>query len=154
VTYTELQVTSHFSFLRGASSCEELFAAAANLGYKTLGITDRNSVAGMVRALVAAETTDVRLVAGVPARPDGRRVAAGLAGGPRRLVRLMRLLTLGKGRANAQKGEKGKCFLHWEDVAGWSDGLVAALLPTRRTRRPPPRWPRPPTFSDPGSLCA
>jgi error-prone DNA polymerase len=41
----------------------------------------------------------------------------------------MRLLSTGKGRANAQKGEKGQCFLHWEDVAAWSQGLVAALVP-------------------------
>ena len=50
MTYTELQVTSHFSFLRGASSPEELFAAAALLGLPALGVVDRNSVAGQVRA--------------------------------------------------------------------------------------------------------
>lgn len=48
--YTELQVTSHFSFLRGASSCEELFAQAADLGIEALAIVDRNSLAGIVRA--------------------------------------------------------------------------------------------------------
>lgn len=42
--YAELQVTSHFSFLRGASSCEELFTQAAYLGIEALAITDRNSV--------------------------------------------------------------------------------------------------------------
>jgi error-prone DNA polymerase len=40
--YAELQVTSHFSFLRGASSCEELFAAAAILGVEALAVVDRN----------------------------------------------------------------------------------------------------------------
>jgi error-prone DNA polymerase len=49
MTYTELQVTSHFSFLRGVSSCDELFAAAKLLGYDALGIADRNSVGGLVR---------------------------------------------------------------------------------------------------------
>ena len=63
-TYVELQATSHFSFLRGASSAQELFSAAALLGYPALGIVDRNSVGGLVRALVAAEATGVRLVAG------------------------------------------------------------------------------------------
>ena len=43
--------------------------------------------------------------------------------------RLTRLLTVGKSRAVPRKGEKGQCFLHWEDVAACSDGLVAALLP-------------------------
>ena len=49
--YAELQVTSHFSFLRGASSCEELFTQAAQLGIEAIGIVDRNSLAGIVRAL-------------------------------------------------------------------------------------------------------
>jgi error-prone DNA polymerase len=64
MSYVELQVTSHYSFLRGVSSCDELFAAAKLLGYDALGITDRNSVAGLVRGLVAAEATGCRLVAG------------------------------------------------------------------------------------------
>ena len=127
--YTELNVTTHFSFLRGASSCDELFATAALLGHKALGVTDSNSVAGMVRALVAAKATDMRLVPGC--RLD-------LVDGDSLLVwpedreawsRLTRLLSLGKGRADAQRGEKGRCFLYWEDVALWSEGLVAALVP-------------------------
>jgi error-prone DNA polymerase len=48
--YAELEVTSHFSFLRGASSCEELFAQAALLGIPALAVVDRNSLAGIVRA--------------------------------------------------------------------------------------------------------
>ena len=55
MTYSELQVTTHFSFLRGASSCEELFSTAAMMGMPALGIVDRNSVAGVVRALYACE---------------------------------------------------------------------------------------------------
>src|SRR3546814_7213599 len=54
-TYVELQVTSHFSFLRGASAPEELFAAAALLGHGALGLCDRGSVAGMVRGLSGQE---------------------------------------------------------------------------------------------------
>jgi error-prone DNA polymerase len=46
-TYVELQVTTHFSFLRGASSPEELFAAAALLGYPALGVADLGTVAGI-----------------------------------------------------------------------------------------------------------
>ena len=64
MTYVELNATSHFSFLRGVSSAEELFSAAALLGYKALGLTDRNTVGGLVRGLVAAEETGLRLVAG------------------------------------------------------------------------------------------
>ena len=128
MTYIELQVTSHFSFLRGVSSAEELFAAAALLGAPALGITDRNTVGGLVHALRAADATGVRLVAGC--RLD-------LADGASLLVwpedragwsRLTRLLTLGKSRAEPKKGEKGQCFLHWEDVERHADGLVAALV--------------------------
>jgi error-prone DNA polymerase len=129
MTYVELHATSHFSFLRGVSSCEELFCAAALLGHHALGITDRNSVAGLVRSTVAAETAGVRLVAGC--RLD-------LVDGSSLLVwpedraawsRLTRLLTVGKSRSDPRKGEKGHCFLHWEDVAAYAEGLVAALIP-------------------------
>jgi error-prone DNA polymerase len=54
MNYAELQVTTHFSFLRGVSSAEDLFSAAALLGIKALGVTDRNSLAGLVRAHEAA----------------------------------------------------------------------------------------------------
>ena len=64
MTYAELQVTTHVSFLRGASSAEELFAQAAMLGIPALGVVDRNSLAGIVRAHDAAKTTGVRLVVG------------------------------------------------------------------------------------------
>jgi len=129
MTYIELQAATHFSFLRGVSSAEELFAAAALLGYPALGIADRNSVGGLVKALRASDDTGVRLVAGC--RLD-------LMDGSSLLVwpedragwsRLTRLLTIGNSRAERKKGEKGQCFLHWEDVAAWSEGLVAALIP-------------------------
>ncbi|HYN45887.1 MAG TPA: error-prone DNA polymerase [Allosphingosinicella sp.] len=129
MTYVELQVTSHFSFLRGVSSAGELFATAAALGYKALGVTDRNTVGGLVSALVAAENSGVRLVAGC--RLDLMDGASLLVWPEDRAgwSRLTRLLTLGKSRADRRKGEKGQCFLHWEDVAAWGDGLVAALIP-------------------------
>ena len=62
--YAELQVTTHFSFLRGASSCEELFAQAAALGIEALAVTDRTSLAGIVRAHEAAKAAGVRLITG------------------------------------------------------------------------------------------
>ncbi|MDV3459100.1 error-prone DNA polymerase [Sphingomonas sp. HF-S4] len=134
MTYAELQVTTHFSFLRGASSPEELFRQAALLRLPALGIVDRNSVGGVVRALVASEQftalgAGIRMIAGC--RLD-------LVDGTSLLVwpedsagwsRLTRLLTLGKSRADPQHGEKGKCFLHWEDVAAAAHGLVGALVP-------------------------
>ena len=122
--YVELQVTSHFSFLRGASSPDELFAAAAVLGHSALGVADLGSVAGIVRAWEAAKTTGVRLIAGTRVVLDDGR---GLLLYPTdRLAwsRLSRLLTLGKSRAG-----KGGCTLGWSDVAARAEGLIAILLP-------------------------
>ncbi len=122
--YAELQVTSHFSFLRGASGCDELFARAAELGIEALGVVDRNSLAGIVRAHEAAKATGVRLVVGC--RLD-------LSDGPSFLVyptdrpaysRLCRLLSLGKKRAG-----KAKCDLRWSDLVAYGDGLIAVLVP-------------------------
>jgi len=62
--YVELQCASHFSLLRGASSPGELFDEAARLGCRALAICDRNSLAGMVRAHIAAKATGVRLIVG------------------------------------------------------------------------------------------
>ena len=55
MNYTELQITTNFSFLRGASHPEELAEHAAALGYREIAITDRNSFAGIVRAHAAAK---------------------------------------------------------------------------------------------------
>jgi len=121
--YAELQVTTHFSFLRGASSPQELFEQAKLLGITALGITDRNSLAGIVRAYEASRETGVRLVVGC--RLD-------LTDGTSLLVypidraaysRLCRLLSLGKSR-----GGKGKCHLVWDDVVAWNEGMLAILL--------------------------
>jgi error-prone DNA polymerase len=121
--YAELQVTTHFSFLRGASSPAELFEQAKLLGVTALGITDRNSLAGIVRAYEASKESGVRLVVGC--RLD-------LTDGTSLLVyptdraaysRLCRLLSIGKSR-----GGKGKCFLVWEDVIAWNEGMLAILL--------------------------
>ncbi|MDE1904424.1 MAG: PHP domain-containing protein, partial [Alphaproteobacteria bacterium] len=62
--YAELQVTSNFSFLRGASHPHELVAVAARLGHRAIAITDRNSLAGIVRAHDAAQQAGIRLVVG------------------------------------------------------------------------------------------
>ena len=123
-TYVELQVTSHFSFLRGASSPDELFSAAALLGHKALGIADLGSVAGVVRAWEAQKATGVRLIAGTRVvLDDGRQLLLYPTDRPA-WSRLSRLLTVGKSRAG-----KGGCTLGWSDVAAWSDGLIAILLP-------------------------
>ncbi|BCH27818.1 error-prone DNA polymerase [Mesorhizobium sp. L-8-3] len=122
--YAELQVTSHFSFLRGASSAEELFAQAALLGIEALAVVDRNSLAGIVRAHEAAKTTGVRLVVGCRLDlADGMSVLV-YPTNRAAYARLCRLLTLGKGRAG-----KGKCHLEWTDLHAYGEGLIAVLVP-------------------------
>ncbi len=100
--YAELQVTSHFSFLRGASSCEELFAKAKELGIEALGIVDRNSLAGIVRAHQAAKDHRLRLIVGCRLDlVDGMSVLVYPTDRPA-YARLCRLLSLGKKRAGKQ----------------------------------------------------
>ncbi|MEM6987919.1 MAG: PHP domain-containing protein, partial [Pseudomonadota bacterium] len=64
MSYAELHCHSPFSFLRGASSADELFATAKSLGYSALAITDVCSLAGIVRALEASEKHGLRLIVG------------------------------------------------------------------------------------------
>ncbi|OHV68954.1 error-prone DNA polymerase [Mesorhizobium sp. LCM 4577] len=124
VRYAELQVTSHFSFLRGASSAEELFSQAALLGIEALAVVDRNSLAGIVRAHEAAKTTGVRLIVGCRLDlTDGMSLLA-YPTDRDAYSRLCRLLSLGKARAG-----KAKCHLEWSDVVAYGEGLIAVLLP-------------------------
>ena len=124
--YAELQVTSHFSFLRGASSCDELFGQAAALGIEALAVVDRNSLAGIVRAHEAAKATGVRLVVGCRLDlTDGMSVLV-YPTDRAAYSRLCRLLSLGKGRAG-----KAKCHLEWADLVTYGDGLLAVLVPDR-----------------------
>ncbi|MDR6566092.1 error-prone DNA polymerase [Chitinophaga ginsengisegetis] len=124
MSYTELQVTTNFSFLRGASHPDELVEQAAALGYKEIAITDRNSLAGIVRGHAAAKTSGIRII---PAcRID-------LLDGPSLLAyptdtkaygRLSALLTQGNLRA-----EKGQCHLYKNDVFEHAAGMKFIALP-------------------------
>lgn len=122
--YVELQVTSHFSFLRGASSPEQLFSAAALLGHKALGLADWGSVAGVVRGWEAQKATQVRMIAGTRVDlTDGRALLLYPTDRPA-WSRLTRLLSLGKAR-----GGKGCCLLDWADVGNHAEGMIAILVP-------------------------
>jgi len=122
--YVELQVATNFSFLRGASHAEELVETAKLLGLGGIGVTDRNTLAGVVRAHRAALTTKLPLVVGC--RLD-------LQDGPSFLCfpedraaygRLCRLLTLGQRRA-----EKGACELYQNDLFEAAKDQVLIVLP-------------------------
>ncbi len=124
VRYAELQVTSHFSFLRGASSCEELFAQAKALGIEALGIVDRNSLAAIPRAHKIAKELELRLVVGC--RLDLTQDVSVLVYPTDREAygRLCRLLTFGK-----RDGKAGKCSLTWSDLVAYGEGMIVVLLP-------------------------
>jgi error-prone DNA polymerase len=117
--YAELQVTTNFSFLRGGSHPHELVAAAAQEGLSAIAVTDRNTLAGVVRAHLAAREAGIRLVVG--ARLDLQDAPSLLCFPTDREAygRLSRLLSRGQGRA-----EKGGCILYLDDVAEHATGQV------------------------------
>ncbi|WP_232493062.1 error-prone DNA polymerase [Novosphingobium kaempferiae] len=128
--YVELQVTSHFSFLRGASAPEELFATGAALGHRALGLADHNTLAGIVRGWDAQKTSGVRMIAGSRIDLTDDRALLLYPRDRAAWSRLTRLLSLGKGR-----GGKGRCILSWSDVVEHAAGLVAILLPDQPDKR-------------------
>ena len=124
MSYAELLTASAFSFLEGASHPQSLVEQAAALGHRAIGIADRNTVAGVVRAHVAAKETGLRLVVGsrlvLQDAPDmlcypTDRAAWG---------RLCRLLTLGKSLA-----PKGECCLRFADVLAHAEGQILIVVP-------------------------
>jgi error-prone DNA polymerase len=124
MSYIELQVTSNFSFLRGGSHPHELMEQAAKLGYTEIAITDHNTLAGVVRAHVAAKKAGIRLIIGcrlelldgppLLAYPTDKDAYARLSG----------LLSTGNLRA-----EKGQCHLYKADVYKHAEGVKFIALP-------------------------
>jgi len=122
--FAELCAASNFSFLRAASHPEELAMTAAALGLAALSVCDRNSMAGAVRAHMAAKEVGLRFVPGcrlvfIDGTPDllvwpKTRAAYG---------RLTKLLTVGNRRA-----DKGECHLLLEDLEILGDGHALALV--------------------------
>jgi len=97
--YAELHCCTNFSFLRGASHAEELVARAAELGYAALAITDACSLAGVVRAHVAAKEHGLKLIVGSEITlADGMRLVL-LAQNRAGYGNLSALITLGRRRA-------------------------------------------------------
>ena len=129
--YLEFAAASNFSFLRGASHPEELMVQAASIGLAGLGLCDRNSVAGVVRAHLAKREQNLML----RYHPGARLVFADdtpdILVYPRNRAgwgRLTRLLTLGNLRA-----EKGECTLHLDDLLSHAFGLELIAMGGQRT---------------------
>jgi error-prone DNA polymerase len=122
--YSELQVTTNFSFLRGASHPEEMIEQAAAYGYYSIAITDRNTFAGIVRAHVAAKKAGIRFI---PACRLDLLDGPGLLAFPidvQAYSRLSNLLTLGNRRT-----EKGQCQLYKADVYEYAAGTQFIAVP-------------------------
>ena len=121
--YTELQVTTNFTFLRGASHAEELVEQAAIYGYDKIAITDRNTFAGIVRAHAAAKKKGIKIIPGcrldlldgqsLLAYPTDKEAYSGLC----------QLLTTGNLRA-----EKGECHLYKTDVYAHAKGIKFVVV--------------------------
>jgi error-prone DNA polymerase len=124
VSYTELQVTTNFSFLRGASHPEEMVEQAAAYGYTSIAITDRNTFAGIVRAHQAAKKYGMRLI---PACRIDLQDGPSLLAFPTNIEaysQISNLLTVGNLRT-----EKGQCHLYKEDVFKHANGSRFIVIP-------------------------
>jgi error-prone DNA polymerase len=122
--YAELAVATNFSFLRGASHAHELVATADELGCFAIGIADRNSFAGVVRAYDEAKNRAIKLVVGTRlVTVDGFEILA-YPTDRAAYGRLCRLLTAGNLEA-----KKGECHLTFEQILGSSDGQMLIALP-------------------------
>src|SRR6056297_3234994 len=109
--YTELHCKTNFSFLRGASHPEEYVERAIALGYQGLAITDRHSVAGVVRVFGAAQEAGFPLIIGAELPLEDALPLVVWAEDRAGYGRLCRLLSRG-----LQRGEKGACRLGWDDL--------------------------------------
>jgi len=122
--YAELQCTSNFSFLRGASHPEEIAMQAKHLGVAAIAVTDCNTLAGVVRAHAAAKDAELPFIVG--ARLDLTEPGISLLAYPtnrQAYGALCRLLSMGQRRA-----QKGQCLITLEDVYAHAPGMIFALL--------------------------
>ncbi|MBV9572281.1 MAG: error-prone DNA polymerase [Alphaproteobacteria bacterium] len=134
VSYAEIAVTTNFSFLRGASHPQEFTSAATVLEYKAIGIADRNSMAGVVRAWDSLRQIREQTEGKIPKLLVGTRLVFA-DGTPDILAypidryaygRLCQLLSAGKHRT-----EKGDCLLCLSDLLDVHDNLLLAVVPPR-----------------------
>src|ERR1700759_809893 len=125
IAYAELAITTNFSFLRGASHPQELAVAASLLGLKAIGIADRNTLAGVVRAYDALEQIEgskPKLLVGARlVFTDGTPDILAYPKDRAAYGRLCRLITTGKLRA-----KKGACHIAFADLLLWREGLLLA----------------------------
>ncbi|MDG2127124.1 MAG: error-prone DNA polymerase [Fuerstiella sp.] len=120
--YAELHCRTNFSFLEGASHADELVATAKSQGYRALAVTDRNSLAGVVRAHVAAKKAGLKLLVGAEIVPTDGPAVLLLATDRAAYGRLSQLITIGRRRA-----PKGECRLTFADIVECNEGLLCCV---------------------------
>jgi error-prone DNA polymerase len=127
--YAELHCMSNFSFLEGASHPEELVQTAAALGYEALAITDRATLAGIVRAHGAAKQAGMKLIIGAHLEPCDAAPLVVWAADRAGYASLCRLLTRGYARAAEIGGDRpaDRCILSFDDIAAHASGLLAGV---------------------------
>src|ERR1700741_3082197 len=122
--YAELAVTTNFSFLRGASHPQELVARADELGLTAIGIADRNSFAGVVRAYDEAKKRKIKLLIGTRlVTIEGFEVLTYPIGRPA-YGRFCGRITTGN-----LKAKKSECHLTFEEILNAAEGQIFIALP-------------------------
>src|SRR5882757_7590181 len=129
MSYCELHCCSAFSFLRGGSFPEQLAEVAAELEMPAMALLDRNGVYGAQRFSVAAREHGVRPIVGAELSMEGGSILPVLIENRTGYKNLCELLTQAHLRS-----EKGKCAVHWDELAQFADGLVAFLGSARLQR--------------------
>ena len=122
--YAELHCISNYSFLRGASHPEELVMQASKLGYAALAITDECSMAGVVKAHVAAKECGLKLIVGSEFHLDEDIHLVLLAKNRIAYGQICNLITIGRRRAN-----KGEYQLAIKDLEFAMDQTLAIWVP-------------------------
>ena len=124
--YAELAVTTNFSFLRGASHPAELVGQAALLGQRAIGVADRNTLAGVVRAHTQAKDIGYPLLVGARLVPEDGPELICYPTDRAAYGRLSMLLSKGKMRA-----EKGDCILYLSDIEAHGWGQIFIVIPPK-----------------------
>jgi error-prone DNA polymerase len=134
--YAELHCISNFTFLRGASHPQELVERAHILGYSAIAITDECSVAGVVRAHMAAKLLKIKLLIGSEFRLECGLKLVALSIDRRGYGRLCRLISRGRRAA-----EKGSYSLTRQDViAAGLENCFILWIPGNQPSREEAEW--------------
>src|ERR1700724_1860926 len=122
--YAELHCHSAFSFLDGASLPDELVAAALELGYESLALTDHNTVSGSMEFAVSANALGLRPIHGAELDLDDGRHLTLLVQDERGWANLCRILTRAHAHTRENPGPPSQPMVALEEVLGHSEGLV------------------------------